>query len=109
MRQLLKDSATHRELETRAVQFNFLLVHQLWRVSPAREILHIPLIGCRAERIEATWNELSARAEKVYHRLPKERRIAFFEVVYAPVALVTHANRMYIAGESTPRPPCRLR
>lgn len=53
----------------------------------------------RAERVQGTWDDLFARAEKVYHGLEKAKRIAFFEVVYAPVALITHANRMYIAGK----------
>lgn len=49
--------------------------------------------------MEATWDDLFTRAEKMYHGLEKARRIAFFEVVYAPVALIAHANRMYISGE----------
>lgn len=63
------------------------------------EIVSLEAHNGRAERVQGTWDDLFARAEKVYHGLEKAKRIAFFEVVYAPVALITHANRMYIAGK----------
>lgn len=52
-----------------------------------------------AERIEEAWNDLFTRAERVYHKLEKAHRPAYFEYVYTPVALVTQANRMYLSGE----------
>jgi hypothetical protein len=52
----------------------------------------------RAERVEALWEDLLHRATKLRHSLPKERRDAFYEYVYTPVALVTQMNRMFIAG-----------
>jgi hypothetical protein len=54
----------------------------------------------RAERVESQWTDLSLRAKKMLHSLPRNRRDAFFEVVFAPIALVTQMNKMFIAGES---------
>lgn len=54
----------------------------------------------RAERVLDEWNDLFNRAERVLRSLPKVNKPAFFEYVYAPVALVAQANRMYLSGET---------
>lgn len=94
---MLTSSVLHSPAEARAVPPLPLFIHQLQRVSvnPANSRLR-----SRAERVLDEWNDLFARAERILHSLPKVNKPAFFEYVYAPVALVAQANRMYLSGES---------
>lgn len=53
----------------------------------------------RAERVLGEWTSLTKRAGKVYHKLDKETRPAFFQLVYMLCAMQTNLNKLYIAGE----------
>ena len=51
-----------------------------------------------AERVEADWNTLTARAEKVQAVLPADARPAFFELVLHPIKAYGQVAEMYIAA-----------
>ena len=51
-----------------------------------------------AERVEAEWDSLTARAEKVQATLPADARPAFFELVLHPIKAYGQVARMYIAA-----------
>ncbi|MDG2529438.1 glycosyl hydrolase 115 family protein [Caulobacter endophyticus] len=50
-----------------------------------------------AERVEAEWGDLEARAEAVRKALPKAQDDAFFQLVWFPIAAAANFNRLYIA------------
>ncbi|WWD16299.1 hypothetical protein CI109_100725 [Kwoniella shandongensis] len=52
-----------------------------------------------AERVLGEWQDITDRAEKVYHSLDKETKPAFYEQVYLLCLLQTNLNKMYISGE----------
>lgn len=48
-----------------------------------------------AERVEASWSELAKRAERLYRKIPDDRKDAYYQLVLHPVkssALVTQIN-----------------
>jgi hypothetical protein len=49
------------------------------------------------------WTDLEERSEKVYHKLNKPTRTAYFELVHAVVKLMANLNRLYIAGKLSVR------
>jgi len=51
-----------------------------------------------AIRIEREWDQLTARAEKLYAVLPATQRDAFFELVLYPVKACAIVNRLYLAA-----------
>jgi hypothetical protein len=81
------------ELMTRYTQYNGrrkpeLLNAETFSVTNYRE----------AERVEAAWQTLAARAEDVQMRLPKELQDAYFELILYPVKASAIVNEMYIAA-----------
>jgi len=51
-----------------------------------------------AERIEAAWEALIAKAETLKKELPESQRDAFFELILYPVKASATVNEMYIAA-----------
>ncbi len=51
-----------------------------------------------AARIEQEWDQLTARADKLYAVLPPNQRDAFFELVLYPVKACAIVNRLYLAA-----------
>ena len=64
-----------------------------------RFILSDAEIG-RAERVQAEWDDLELRAEKIYNSLAEETQPAFYELVYMLCAMQANLNRLYIEGKS---------
>jgi hypothetical protein len=50
-----------------------------------------------ADRVLAEWEDITKRAEKIYAKLPKESRDAFYELVLYPVKGSAVVNQLYIA------------
>jgi hypothetical protein len=50
-----------------------------------------------ADRVLAEWQEITARAEKIYAKLPKEMRDAFYQLVLYPTKASAVVNELYIA------------
>jgi hypothetical protein len=50
-----------------------------------------------ADRVMAEWQEITARAEQIYAKLPKEMRDAFYQLVLYPTKASAVVNELYIA------------
>lgn len=50
-----------------------------------------------ADRVLAEWQDISKRAEKIYGKLPKESRDAFYQLVLYPTKASAVVNELYIA------------
>ena len=87
-----------------APKLDVVVAAKLRRVRECLLQLRPPLIGCRAEHLLADWTELEERSEKVYYKLDKPTRTAYFELVHAVVKLMANLNRLYIAGTLSPCP-----
>lgn len=50
-----------------------------------------------ADRVLAEWQDITQRAEKIYAKLPKESRDAFYQLVLYPTKASAVVNELYIA------------
>ncbi len=50
-----------------------------------------------ADRVSAEWQDITKRAEKIYAKLPKESRDAFYQLVLYPTKGSAVVNELYIA------------
>jgi hypothetical protein len=50
-----------------------------------------------ADRVLAEWQDITKRAEKIYAKLPKESRNAFYQLVLYPTKASAVVNELYIA------------
>jgi hypothetical protein len=51
-----------------------------------------------ADRVQAEWNTLTARAEALYRKLPQNQKDAFLQLVLFPIKAVSQVNEIYIAA-----------
>ena len=51
-----------------------------------------------ADRVEAQWQDLLAKAKAMNDELPRERRAAYFELVLYPIEACATVNELYIAA-----------
>jgi len=51
-----------------------------------------------AEKVVADFNEISARAEERYNKLPLERRDAYYQLVLFPAKASALVNELYLAA-----------
>jgi hypothetical protein len=53
-----------------------------------------------AGRVVADFQALSDKAGRIYHKLPQDRRDAFYELVFFPVKAAAQLNELYLAAAS---------